>query len=265
MSRQGVKPQAEVAARRSKRFQNIEPDSGEMNLSKNAELRRLQSNLPATTKRLSSPSKNGRGNRFIPKSDPLAKYVCLNCNRGDVEEAMLLCDGCDDSYHTFCLIPPLNDIPKGDWRCPKCVCEEVSKPAEAFGFEQASREYSLKEFGEMADQFKSEYFNMPVHMVPTEVVEKEFWRITSSVEEDVTVEYAADLHTIEHGSGFPSKDSLDLSPEDQMYAESGWNLINFPVLEESLLAYINDDISGMNRSWLYSGMVRLNFIFKIVN
>lgn len=259
MSRQGVQPQPEVAARRSKRFQNIEPDSGEMNLSKNAELRRLQSNLPSSSKRLSSPTKNGRANRHIPKSDPLAKYVCLNCNRGDVEEAMLLCDGCDDSYHTFCLIPPLNDIPKGDWRCPKCVCQEVNKPAEAFGFEQASREYSLKEFGEMADQFKSEYFNMPVHMVPTEVVEKEFWRITSSVEEDVTVEYAADLHTIEHGSGFPSKDSLDLSPEDQMYAESGWNLINFPVLEESLLAYINDDISGMNRSWLYSGMCFATF------
>ena len=26
---------------------------------------------------------------------------------------MLLCDGCDDSYHTFCLMPPLLEIPKG--------------------------------------------------------------------------------------------------------------------------------------------------------
>lgn len=77
---------------------------------------------------------------------------------------MLLCDGCDDSYHTFCLIPPLSEIPKGDWRCPKCVAEEVSKPTEAFGFEQAQREYTLQQFGEMADQFKSDYFNMPVHV-----------------------------------------------------------------------------------------------------
>jgi histone demethylase JARID1 len=68
--------------------------------------------------------------------DPLEKYVCHNCGRGDAEEAMLLCDGCDDSYHTFCLNPPLNEIPKGDWRCPCCVAEEVSKPTEAFGFEQ---------------------------------------------------------------------------------------------------------------------------------
>ena len=39
---------------------------------------------------------------------------------------------------------------------------EVSKPMEAFGFEQAQKEYSLQSFGEMADQFKSDYFNMPV-------------------------------------------------------------------------------------------------------
>lgn len=77
---------------------------------------------------------------------------------------MLLCDGCDDSYHTFCLMPPLTEIPKGDWRCPRCVAEEVSKPMEAFGFEQAQREYTLQQFGEMADQFKSDYFNMPVHV-----------------------------------------------------------------------------------------------------
>lgn len=42
--------------------------------------------------------------------------------------------------------------------------QECSKPREAFGFEQAVREYSLQSFGEMADQFKSDYFNMPVHV-----------------------------------------------------------------------------------------------------
>ena len=43
----------------------------------------------------------------------LAKYICLNCGRGDAEENMLLCDGCDDSYHTFCLLPAIAEIPKG--------------------------------------------------------------------------------------------------------------------------------------------------------
>ena len=100
---------------------------------------------------------------------------------GDAEEQMLLCDGCDDSYHTFCLMPPLAEIPKGDWRCPKCIAAEVSKPMEAFGFEQAQKEYTLQTFGEMADQFKSDYFNMPVHLIPTSLVEKEYWRILENI------------------------------------------------------------------------------------
>lgn len=194
-----------------------------------------------------------------PPQDPLAKYICHICVRGDAEEAMLLCDGCDDSYHTFCLMPPLTDIPRGDWRCPKCVVEEVTKPIEAFGFEQASREYTLQQFGEMADQFKSDYFNMPVHLVPTDLVEREFWRITSSIDEDVTVEYGADLHTMEHGSGFPTKNALLQMAADQRYADSAWNLNNLPLLEESILGYINADISGMKIPWMYVGMCFATF------
>ncbi|XP_067622183.1 lysine-specific demethylase 5 [Eurosta solidaginis] len=186
--------------------------------------------------------------------DPLMKYICHICNRGDVEESMLLCDGCDDSYHTFCLLPPLSSIPKGEWLCPRCVVEEVSKPTEAFGFEQAEREYTLQQFGQMADQFKMDYFRKPVHLVPTHLVEREFWRIVSSIDEDVTVEYGADLHTMDHGSGFPTKSSLYLLPGDQEYAESSWNLNNLPLLEDSILGHINADISGMNAPWMYVGM-----------
>ncbi|KAJ8707550.1 hypothetical protein PYW08_010802 [Mythimna loreyi] len=191
--------------------------------------------------------------------DPLAKYMCHVCGRGDVEEQMLLCDGCDDSYHTFCLLPPLADVPKGDWRCPVCLAEEVSKPTEAFGFEQATREYTLQQFGEMADQFKSDYFNMPVHMVPTSTVEKEFWRVVSSIDEDVTVEYGADLHSMDHGSGFPTKTHAHLYPGEQQYADSSWNLNNLPVLEGSVLGHINADISGMKIPWLYVGMCFATF------
>lgn len=50
------------------------------------------------------------------------------------------------------------------------VFQECNKPREAFGFEQAVREYTLQSFGEMADNFKSDYFNMPVHVSSTFVV-----------------------------------------------------------------------------------------------
>ena len=53
-----------------------------------------------------------RGVKLNFEYDPLAKYMCLNCGKGDAEEQMLLCDGCDDSYHTFCLMPPLAEIPQ---------------------------------------------------------------------------------------------------------------------------------------------------------
>lgn len=48
------------------------------------------------------------------------------------------------------------------WMCP--TPQECNKPHEAFGFEQAFRDYSLRAFGQMADAFKSDYFNMPVHV-----------------------------------------------------------------------------------------------------
>lgn len=50
-------------------------------------------------------------------------YMCLVCGSGSSEDRLLLCDGCDDSYHIFCLIPPLHEVPKGDWRCPKCLAQ----------------------------------------------------------------------------------------------------------------------------------------------
>lgn len=210
------------------------------------------------------------GEREKPKSRPkkatsaVDLYVCLLCGSGSDEDRLLLCDGCDDSYHTFCLVPPLHDVPKGDWRCPKCVAQECSKPQEAFGFEQAARDYTLRTFGEMADAFKSDYFNMPVHMVPTELVEKEFWRLVSTIEEDVTVEYGADIASKEFGSGFPVRDGkAKLSPEEEEYLDSGWNLNNMPVMEQSVLAHITADICGMKLPWLYVGMCFSSFCWHI--
>ncbi|XP_019634092.1 PREDICTED: lysine-specific demethylase 5C-like isoform X3 [Branchiostoma belcheri] len=182
-------------------------------------------------------------------------YICHSCGKGDDESHLLLCDGCDDAFHTYCLIPPLTEIPKGDWRCPKCVAAECSKPSDPYGFEQARKEYTLQSFGEMADQFKQDYFSMPVHMVPCETVEKEFWRLVNSIEDDVTVSYGADLHTMEHGSGFPCKSNgKAMSPEDEEYAMAPWNLNNLPVLDSSVLCHISADISGMKIPWTYVGM-----------
>ncbi|XP_048156236.1 lysine-specific demethylase 5A isoform X3 [Corvus hawaiiensis] len=233
-----------------------------LDLKEKVEAEDLSSDAQASPKQASRMNVMLKRTRRVKSQVDL--YVCLFCGRGNNEDKLLLCDGCDDSYHTFCLIPPLPDVPKGDWRCPKCVAEECNKPREAFGFEQAVREYTLQSFGEMADNFKSDYFNMPVHMVPTELVEKEFWRLVSSIEEDVIVEYGADISSKDFGSGFPVKDGRrKLMPEEEDYALSGWNLNNMPILEQSVLAHINADISGMKVPWLYVGMCFSSFCWHI--
>lgn len=203
-------------------------------------------------------------NEINKPSAKVDQYMCLVCGNGNAEDRLLLCDGCDDSYHIFCLIPPLFEVPKGDWRCPKCLAQECGKPPVAFGFEQASRSYTLQAFGDMADSFKSDYFNMPVHMVPTELVEKEFWRLVSTIEEDVTVEYGADIASKEFGSGFPVKNGqFKVCPEDEHYLTSGWNLNNMPVLDASVLTHITADICGMKLPWLYVGMCFSSFCWHI--
>ncbi|KAM6924487.1 lysine-specific demethylase 5B-B [Xenentodon cancila] len=200
----------------------------------------------------------------LPPPNPVDLVVCLVCGSGGDEDRLLLCDGCDDSYHTFCLIPPLHDVPKGDWRCPKCLAQECSRPHEAFGFEQASRDYSLRAFGQMADAFKSDYFNMPVHMVPTELVEKEFWRLVGAIEEDVTVEYGADIASKEFGSGFPIPNGkFKVSPSDEKYLKCGWNLNNLAMMNPSVLTHVTADICGMTLPWLYVGMCFSSFCWHI--
>ncbi|XP_031516959.1 lysine-specific demethylase 5D isoform X4 [Papio anubis] len=230
--------------------------SGDGNMS--SALLKQHYSLEPCTKTTMQLRKNHSSAQFIDS------YICQICSRGDEDDKLLFCDGCDDNYHIFCLLPPLPEIPRGIWRCPKCILAECKQPPEAFGFEQATQEYTLQSFGEMADSFKSDYFNMPVHMVPTELVEKEFWRLVSSIDEDVTVEYGADIHSKEFGSGFPvSNSKRNLSPEEKEYATSGWNLNVMPVLDQSVLCHINADISGMKVPWLYVGMVFSAFCWHI--
>eukprot|EP00127_Corallochytrium_limacisporum_P003418 Clim_evm46s149 gene=Clim_evmTU46s149 len=48
--------------------------------------------------------------------------ICGNCDREDV---LLLCDGCDQPYHTFCV--GLNRVPYDDWYCHRCRTVSVRR------------------------------------------------------------------------------------------------------------------------------------------
>ena len=47
--------------------------------------------------------------------------VCEKCKGGHYEDKIILCDRCDKGWHMFCLSPPLETVPEGDWVCPTCI------------------------------------------------------------------------------------------------------------------------------------------------
>ncbi|KAI7818316.1 JmjC domain, hydroxylase-domain-containing protein [Gamsiella multidivaricata] len=176
-----------------------------------------------------------------------AKAICELCHVGGHLDKMLICDGCELGHHTFCLNPPLLHVPKTDWYCPKCLIA-----GEDFGFEEGE-EYSLSSFQQKCNAFKKEWFENQGYKddeVPEDVVEREFWRLVENAFETVEVEYGADLHSSQHGSGFPMRTRDPLNE----YSTDPSNLNNMPTLPQSLFRHIKSDISGMMIPWLYVGM-----------
>ncbi|KNZ76050.1 Lysine-specific demethylase 5A [Termitomyces sp. J132] len=192
--------------------------------------------------------------------------ICHKKNRG---EAMLLCDGCDCGFHTFCLRPPLSSIPKDHWFCYTCL----SGTGGDFGFEEGE-EHSLSSFQARDKEFRRRWWkdHVPERTEPHQAndprvtmiggvqvheydVEKEFWRLVQSTNETVEVEYGADVHSTTHGSAMPTMETHPLNP----YSKDPWNLNNIPILKESLLRFIKSDISGMTVPWTYVGMAFSTF------
>ncbi|KAI9146179.1 PLU-1-like protein-domain-containing protein [Paraphysoderma sedebokerense] len=172
--------------------------------------------------------------------------LCEICGHDHTNERMIICQDCSRGFHTFCLDPPLNVVPRRDWFCAKCLLETGND----FGFEDGN-EYSLSEFQKVADNFKVEWFEQRrKNRNLTELeVETEFWRLVECPYEAVDVEYGADLHSTVHGSGFPTRERDPLEP----YADHPWNLNNLPTLSGSLFRNIKSDISGMMVPWVYVG------------
>lgn len=183
---------------------------------------------------------------------------CEVCGRGDDDKNILICESCHNGSHTYCLDPPLKSVPDFDWHCPKCLVGTGD-----FGFEEGGT-YSLKQFQERAYFFRENHFRVrqpfdPILNGPKPVteddVEREFWRLVSSLTETVEVEYGADIHSTTHGSGFPTIESQPRNP----YSLDPWNLNILPLHSESLFRYIKSDISGMTVPWLYVGMIFSTF------
>ncbi|GIL61353.1 hypothetical protein Vafri_15786 [Volvox africanus] len=74
------------------------------------------------------PRKRLKGTVVETRIVPDKKQVC---SRGDDDEQLLLCDGCDRGFHTYCV--EMDDIPQGEWYCPDCEQQRALLAATARG------------------------------------------------------------------------------------------------------------------------------------
>lgn len=67
------------------------------------------------------------------------KVTCQVCRKGDDDEYLLLCDGCDRGCHMFCLRPKVMQVPEGDWFCPTCVSKQMGDEPRSRSARQRSK------------------------------------------------------------------------------------------------------------------------------
>ena len=64
---------------------------------------------------------NGPEIQEIDEEDEHMEF-CRVCKEGG---ELLCCDSCPSAYHLKCVEPPLDEVPDGDWTCPRCACEPM--------------------------------------------------------------------------------------------------------------------------------------------
>jgi PHD-finger len=69
---------------------------------------------------------NVLGDTYAGLVRPSVDHPCRICRDHRNWDLMLLCDNCDDGYHTFCLTPPLAAVPDGVWLCPDCLAHGMT-------------------------------------------------------------------------------------------------------------------------------------------
>ena len=76
----------------------------------------LELDTTTTTKSTSTSTTAGGGGGGVAAEASFGTG-CLTCGLDDDHANLLLCEGCNDEYHTYCLDPPLKAVPTGDWFC----------------------------------------------------------------------------------------------------------------------------------------------------
>ncbi|CAH1424256.1 unnamed protein product [Lactuca virosa] len=107
---------------------------------------------------------------------PWEDGICRVCGKDENDHILLLCDRCDAEYHTYCLDPPLQRVPKASWYCPPCISfitsQTMSREDDHHHLnhgptkKKSQREFTrigLEELADLADAMESmEYWELGV-------------------------------------------------------------------------------------------------------
>uniref|UniRef100_N1R3J7 Lysine-specific demethylase 5B n=1 Tax=Aegilops tauschii TaxID=37682 RepID=N1R3J7_AEGTA len=134
----------------------------------------------------------------LPKA-PWEVGICKVCGIDRDDHIVLLCDGCDAEYHTYCLRPPLTRIPRGNWFCPSCKLKpershldqgaqdfkRQRKGAESHAFHgkpscmlAQNKSHLDQATQDLKPQRKGPYHDMLIKLAAT-VAQKEYWELST--------------------------------------------------------------------------------------
>uniref|UniRef100_A0A0D9WUG4 [Histone H3]-trimethyl-L-lysine(4) demethylase n=1 Tax=Leersia perrieri TaxID=77586 RepID=A0A0D9WUG4_9ORYZ len=243
-------------------------DSGREVSSSSIRTQKRRNSIIRKTTRMAAYSSAAAPKRKRRKADAMPAVlneamdqVCEQCNSGLHGDVMLLCDRCDKGWHLYCLSPPLQTVPPGNWYCSECM----NSDSNCFGFVHRRKNCQLETLRRFDDRVRKRWFG---HKSPSHAqVEKQFWEIVEGKAGELEVMYGSDLDTSIYGSGFPRLcDSVPSSVDPVMwhkYCSSPWNLNNFPNLPGSVLRTVRDNIAGVMVPWLYIGMLFSSFCWHV--